>query len=833
VTSDPVQPPRPTATEPDASPSPTGTAGTAGSGSGPVVGAKPTSSEGAGGGKPAAPRSPRQIRAAQRLLSREARKILARHQTRLAAPVVEELRACVEEMDRLATRGDWPACEASAERVDELLHQHASFARKSALREVIENVLIAVGVALALRTCVYEPFKIPSGSMMPTLRAGDHIFVNKFVYGIQIPFSTTVIGEDLLSGIRRGDVVVFRYPLDPREDFIKRVIGLPGDVIRVDGRDVWIQRGGVGEFELVPRVPLDERCLDEAGSAEIERCELFRETLDGHEYTVRYLLDVEAPRTRTLVVPPRQLLVMGDNRNMSHDSLQWVTEVEAVAADRLLTVKDLRDLTKETQFTVTRPSEFQSNEDPSRDEVRFLAEYRSPSSDLELEVVRPGLADPGAVLEALASRVGANETATIAELVERGFELSGPLLERTLASGADVVELREGVDDVARTAVVRVREPEGVVFVLRCGLDDCKSTAQLAERVTRVVDALVADEHADASTLLAGKRTVRYTQHWRARSDVADRLYAERRGRPSANPDRGQGTSAEITLLVARNGEPSPAFLRDAWLAEARRAGTPLSRLTAPGFDADGDDAWGGSFAVPGETDPSRGFRVVVTDPRVERAFVLDCSTDACPDLAAAAALASKIRERLPEASADRRKLRELLRDEDVPGFIRDAGAGGGAVRFDRHPWDRVAMDATARGGAFTVDVSAARVTTDGADAASSLDAALQAHASTMPERTATDVLGMPAYVTPDGRQFAIAVEASQSVIGLHCGVGLCPEPADARRMAERIADKARDASTFIDPRAPRPTPFVPRGYVKGRADRIWLPWSRFWLPIE
>jgi signal peptidase I len=780
-------------------------------------------------GQAAAPagRSPRQIRAAQRLLAREAKKILARHTVRLAPPVVRELRAQVDEMEGHAQRGDWHSCEISAERVDELLHQHASFARKSALREVFENVLIAVGVALALRTCVYEPFKIPSGSMMPTLRAGDHIFVNKFVYGIQIPFTTTVVGEDALSSIQRGDVVVFRYPLDPREDFIKRVIGLPGDVVRVDGRDLWIARGGAGEFTLVERTPVDERCLDEAGSAEIERCELFRETLDGHEYTVRYLLDIEAPRTRTLVVPAGHLLVMGDNRNMSHDSLQWTTEVEAVAADRLLTVKDLRDLTKETQFTITRPPEFQSNEDPSRDEVRFLAEYRAPTSDLELEVIRPGLADPAAMVDALAARTGARASTTIANLVEEGLALSDSTRARTLAASADVVELRAGVDDVARTAVVQVREPDGVVFALRCGLDDCKSTAQLAERVARVLDGLATDEQADASALLSGRRTVRYTQHWRARSDVADRLYAERRAKAAADPSQGPKPAPGLSLLVARHGEPSPTLLRDAWLAESRRAGAPLAQATELG-----DDVWIGPAAGLASDMGAHGSRVVATDPHTEMAFVLECDHAACATQAQAAALAAKILARLPAASVDRRKLRELVLDDDVPGFVRDGAArdtgdAAGATRFDRHPWDRVSMDATQRGGEFTLDVFASR------HAAGDLEAALQAHASTLPEAEATDVLGMPAFVTPDGRRFAIAVEASNSVLGLHCGVGLCPEAADARRLAERAVDKARDASTFIDPRAPRPQPFVPRGYVKGRADRIWLPWSRFWLPIE
>jgi signal peptidase I len=175
------------------------------------------------------------VRAAARILQKEARKILKRHKQRIAAEPSEAIAACIGAIDTLRAKDDLPGLEEEAERLDELLHQHASFARKSALRETLENIGIAVLIALGLRACFYEPFKIPSGSMMPTLRKGDHIFVNKFAYGIQIPFTSTVVGQSL-GDIEHGDVIVFRFPLDPSEDFIKRVIGLPGDEVKVVGR---------------------------------------------------------------------------------------------------------------------------------------------------------------------------------------------------------------------------------------------------------------------------------------------------------------------------------------------------------------------------------------------------------------------------------------------------------------------------------------------------------------------------------------------------------------------------------------------------------------------
>src|SRR4030095_623687 len=108
--------------------------------------------------------------------------------------------------------------------------------RKSELREYIESIGVAVMVAVLLRALVVEAFKIPSGSMLPTLQIGDHIFVNKFIYGPMVP----LLNKRMLSRMppSRGDVIVFENPDhgpgDEREDYIKRVIALPGDVLEAD-----------------------------------------------------------------------------------------------------------------------------------------------------------------------------------------------------------------------------------------------------------------------------------------------------------------------------------------------------------------------------------------------------------------------------------------------------------------------------------------------------------------------------------------------------------------------------------------------------------------------
>ena len=110
--------------------------------------------------------------------------------------------------------------------------------KKSIFREYAEAAVIAVLLALFIRAFVVQAFKIPSASMEPTLLVGDHILVNKFIYGIKIPFLQKTIIP--VSQPERGDVIVFIYPEDKSKDFIKRIIGLPGDKIEVIDREVYI-----------------------------------------------------------------------------------------------------------------------------------------------------------------------------------------------------------------------------------------------------------------------------------------------------------------------------------------------------------------------------------------------------------------------------------------------------------------------------------------------------------------------------------------------------------------------------------------------------------------
>ncbi len=171
---------------------------------------------------------------------------------------------------------------------------------KSVFREYTEAILIALMLALFIRTFVIQAFKIPSGSMEPTLLIGDHILVSKFAYGIHIPNEIPFINLKLFPDIilfpelpERGDIIVFKFPKDERRDFIKRVVGLPGDLLQVKSQKLFINEN-----------PYE----------------------DPHAY------HRELPGTDPLVprddfgpvrVPEGHLFVMGDNRENSQDSRYW------------------------------------------------------------------------------------------------------------------------------------------------------------------------------------------------------------------------------------------------------------------------------------------------------------------------------------------------------------------------------------------------------------------------------------------------------------------------------------------------------------------------------
>ncbi|MBI3757122.1 MAG: signal peptidase I [Deltaproteobacteria bacterium] len=163
--------------------------------------------------------------------------------------------------------------------------------QKSVAREYTEALLVALVLAFFIRSFIVQAFKIPSGSMIPTLQIGDHILVNKFLYGLRLPYPF----EKMLLEWKqpnRGDVIVFIYPKDRTKDFIKRVVGAPGDTVEIRHKQVFING-----------VKMDDPHAHFAD--------------DGRE--ISGLRDNFGPVT----VPPHQLFMMGDNRDSSHDSRFW------------------------------------------------------------------------------------------------------------------------------------------------------------------------------------------------------------------------------------------------------------------------------------------------------------------------------------------------------------------------------------------------------------------------------------------------------------------------------------------------------------------------------
>lgn len=164
--------------------------------------------------------------------------------------------------------------------------------RKRQIWEYAKAIITALLLALLIRAYIVQAFKIPSGSMVPTLLVGDHLLVNKFIYGTKVPFSDNRIL--VLRKPQRGDIIVFKYPEDPKRDFIKRVIGTEGDILEERDKIVYVNGHAVEE----PYIIHADKMIRPKGND---------------------------PRDNfgPLQVPKDKVFVMGDNRDQSYDSRYW------------------------------------------------------------------------------------------------------------------------------------------------------------------------------------------------------------------------------------------------------------------------------------------------------------------------------------------------------------------------------------------------------------------------------------------------------------------------------------------------------------------------------
>lgn len=185
--------------------------------------------------------------------------------------------------------------------------------------EMIKTVIIAVAIALVVRTLLFEPFSIPSGSMLPTLLVGDYLFVSKYAYGYSrysLPFGLPLIPDRVLAAPpRRGDVVVFKLPADNSTDYIKRVIGLPGDRIQLKQGLLYIND------KPVQRKPVGDIVLPGANGLN-QRYHRYVETLPNDVSHVIIEISDSGPfdNTGVYVVPEGHFFALGDNRDSSRDS---------------------------------------------------------------------------------------------------------------------------------------------------------------------------------------------------------------------------------------------------------------------------------------------------------------------------------------------------------------------------------------------------------------------------------------------------------------------------------------------------------------------------------
>ncbi len=194
----------------------------------------------------------------------------------------------------------------------------AGIFREPTYVEYAKSFFPIILIVFVMRSFLVEPFRIPSGSMMPTLLVGDFILVNKFTYGVRLPVAGAKILD--IGAPERGDVVVFRYPKDPSLDYIKRVVGLPGDRVGYFNKTIYINGKPVAQEETGKYIGIGGGLSSDGASQRIEQ-------LGNVEHEI-LINTAQRAREGEFVVPAGEYFVMGDNRDNSNDSRFWGTVPE-------------------------------------------------------------------------------------------------------------------------------------------------------------------------------------------------------------------------------------------------------------------------------------------------------------------------------------------------------------------------------------------------------------------------------------------------------------------------------------------------------------------------
>lgn len=199
------------------------------------------------------------------------------------------------------------------------------------IKKIIENIfslLVALFFVFAIRSSIFEAFKIPSGSMIPTLYIGDRIFVNKFAYGLKLPFSDLLMNRPIFLTKQqipnRGDVIVFLFPKNESIYYIKRVVGIPGDVVEMRNKILYVNQKKIS-YERLPAMKSEKilHSLNDFGHLG-DKMDLLIEHLVNVNHTI--MLDQKNDVSESfnpITVPSESLFVLGDNRDYSGDSRYW------------------------------------------------------------------------------------------------------------------------------------------------------------------------------------------------------------------------------------------------------------------------------------------------------------------------------------------------------------------------------------------------------------------------------------------------------------------------------------------------------------------------------
>lgn len=243
--------------------------------------------------------------------------ILKHRADKLTGEQIERAQEFLSKFNDISISSDFQKFKSEYEKFSDFFKKNLDKYKKGAIRENIESILWAAAIALILRSFVIEAYKIPSGSMIPTLLVGDHLFVNKFIYGLKIPF--TFIKFFDFRKPKRGEIVIFTRP-EEGKDFIKRVIGIEGDTVEIRGHDVYVN-GELLKKEYVDEYEYPER--DEfSGEYRKVRAKRYLETIDGIKHYI--ILRPDSPLMGfgdgVYKVGKDSYFVMGDNRDNSSDS---------------------------------------------------------------------------------------------------------------------------------------------------------------------------------------------------------------------------------------------------------------------------------------------------------------------------------------------------------------------------------------------------------------------------------------------------------------------------------------------------------------------------------